>query len=261
MSKEIKYLSQPAEVSMADEWFEIANKDHFWMEWRFRIIQRLLSQTNILGKGARYLEIGCGHGQFLQQCDERLNDIVVDGCDLNLFALQKITSSKGSIFVYNIFDAPGNMLRRYAGVFLLDVIEHIDDDAAFVRKAIEHIHSDGVVVINVPALSSLFSKYDIVAGHKRRYTRQQMAELFQKCNLEPLHIGYWGFSLLPTAFVRKLYLSFISKEKVISKGFSPGYGWINFLFKLLMKFELMLFQSPPLGTSVVAIGKVKTASR
>lgn len=256
MTKEIIFLSQPADVSMADEWFGIASTDHFWMEWRFRFIRRSLERAGLLKRNGRYLEIGCGHGQFLKQCDEHLPDIAVDGCDLNLYALKKIENARGDVFVYNIFEMPESMHLKYEGIFLLDVIEHIDDDAAFLRKALEHAKPGGIVVINVPALSALFSKYDTVAGHKRRYTRKRLVSLFEQCGLEPVYISYWGFSLLPIALLRKIYLLFVPERKVIAKGFRPGFPWVNSLLKLLMRVELALVRSPILGTSVVAVGKL-----
>jgi SAM-dependent methyltransferase len=228
------------------------------MEWRFRVLEWHLRKNALLKAGDKYLEIGCGHGQFMHQSDARLPEITVDGCDLNLFALNKITGVRGDVFVYDIFEKKAEMLHRYAGVFLLDVIEHIDNDERFLRVAMDHVLPGGLVVINVPALSSLFSKYDTAAGHKRRYTREDMMQLFERCNLEPIYVGYWGFSLLPVAMIRKFYLKSVPPEKIIAKGFSPSYGWINKFFKTLMKLELSLSKNPAPGTSVMAIGRIRT---
>ena len=35
---QIETLSQAQAVSMADEWFHFANADHFWMQWRHRVL-------------------------------------------------------------------------------------------------------------------------------------------------------------------------------------------------------------------------------
>src|SRR5579871_3954556 len=142
-SKEIILLSQPAEVSMADEWFDIASPDHFWMTWRFRVIAQRLKKFNVLNPAKKYLEIGCGHGAFLQQSDESLN-ITTDGCDLNLFALKKATRAKGNVYVYDIYQNRPEMVNQYEGVFLLDVIEHVDDDASFLKAALNHTYKDGI---------------------------------------------------------------------------------------------------------------------
>jgi hypothetical protein len=43
--RKIAYLSPPAEVSMADRWFEIASTDHFWVRRRFDVLQRLAGDS------------------------------------------------------------------------------------------------------------------------------------------------------------------------------------------------------------------------
>ena len=37
----IQFLSAPAEVKMADAWFEITHLDHFWIRRRFNVLRRL----------------------------------------------------------------------------------------------------------------------------------------------------------------------------------------------------------------------------
>ena len=39
---QIETLSQPQAFSMADEWFQFATADHFWMQSRHRLIVRNL---------------------------------------------------------------------------------------------------------------------------------------------------------------------------------------------------------------------------
>ncbi len=250
-------LSSAEQVSMADEWFDIATADHFWMEWRFRVIEQNLIRESIMGSDKQFFEIGCGHGQFMKQGESRLK-MAIDGCDLNVFALDKINSISGHAYMYNIFDKHPDMLNKYDGIFLLDVIEHIDDDAAFLRTALDHAKESGIVIINVPALSLLFSKYDTAAGHKRRYSKESLQALLLQVGIEPIRIQYWGLSLLPVVWVRKIYLKFVSAHEVIEKGFKPGNTLINKIFKLLMKIELRVFANPILGTSLIAIGRKRS---
>lgn len=255
MNKDIIVLSPAVQVSMADEWYDIASADHFWMQWRFNAllpwIKRLTSELKV---SDRFLEIGCGHGQFIKQAEAH-TAFVIDGCDLNRMALEMVNDTKGDIYVYDINLLELSMVGRYRGIFLLDVIEHIDDDQRFLTNALKHVAPGGLVFINVPALQSLFSKYDVAAGHKRRYTAGGLRRLLERCGVQPVHVGYWGLSLIPIVIIRKLYLNFIPKEKIISEGFAPPSKFINSLFKLLMKIELSLFSKAPLGTSVMAVGR------
>ena len=122
--------------------------DHFWIKWRHSVLLRQLNRARFRGKIA--LEVGCGHG-LVREMLERDRGIRVDGCDLNQHALEKATSGKGRLLVYNVFDRNVEMLGAYDLLLLMDVIEHIDDDLAFVKASLEHLKPDGLVVINVPA--------------------------------------------------------------------------------------------------------------
>ena len=108
-------------------------------------------------------------------------------------------------------------------------------------------------------MQSLYSRYDIVAGHKRRYTKKDIERLFRKLGVEVLHVGYWGFFLVPVVLIRKLYLRIIPMSKIIEKGFKPPSQFVNNFFKVVMRLELFLFDNPMIGTSVFAVGrKMKT---
>src|SRR5947199_1599056 len=156
MSK-IEQLSSATNVSMADEWFDHATADHFWMQWRQEVLVRQLSRIGHPIEKA--LDVGCGHG-VVRELLERDLGFAVDGCDLNRRALEMAANGKGRVLLYDIFDRNPTLLEAYDLVLLMDVIEHVDDDLCFSRAAIEHLKPGGVVVINVPAHMAFYSKYD-----------------------------------------------------------------------------------------------------
>lgn len=250
----INVISKPEEVDMADAWYEFATVDHFWIKGRFRALQNNLHKLR--SKKLSFLEIGCGSGTVIKQI-EKFTDHSIDGCDLNMFALSKIDNIKGKLYCLNIFEKPEELRENYDGVIYLDVIEHIENDAIFIETGTFYTCKDGYIVINVPALNLLFSKYDIQAGHKRRYTKKMIYALFEKTGIEPISVNYWGLSLLPIALIRKFMLNFISKEKIISTGFQPPSSFLNSLFDKILAIENMLLPNPIIGTSIMAIGKIK----
>ena len=249
-------ISETSLVSMNDEWFEYATANHFWMQWRFRILIKILSRYKLSEKSI--LEIGCGNGIFRTQMEKE--GFTVDGCDLNEAALNIAPKGKGRLMLYNIFDRNTQILHNYKSIFLMDVIEHISDDTLFLKTAIEYIKNDGYVVINVPAYKFLYSKYDKEVGHLRRYNKKQIKEILEKCNIRLCYIQYWGFFLIPIAFLRKLYFTFFSKN-VIKKGIKPPGAIFNILFKLLMHIELLFPFLQFAGTSIIAIGKIDNGNR
>ena len=252
---EIEFLSPANSVSMADEWFEFASADHFWMRWRHRVLLQQLRRVRCQISNA--LEIGCGHG-VVRQMIERDLGIPVDGCDLNQRALEKATKGDGRLFLYDIFDQNAGMLNAYDMILLMDVIEHIKDDVGFLSASLRHLKGDGIVVLNVPAHMFFYSKYDEVAGHKRRYNTASVAALFRAANVEPISIRQWGFSLVPLLLARRIVLSFVSRQRTIRTGFTPPNKLARRGLDALQAIETHIPFAMPLGTSVLAIGRIRS---
>jgi len=250
----IETVSQPQAVSMADEWFQFATADHFWMQWRHCLLVRALQCAGDDVRNA--LEIGCGHGVAREMLERDLG-IPVDGCDLNRTALETAKPGKGNLFVYNILDQKSSLLGHYDAVLLLDVIEHIDDDAAFVRAALRHLRSGGIVAVNVPANMMLFSDYDRVAGHVRRYTRHGLRGLLESCGVEIQGIQPWGLLMIPLLLARKTLLRRAKQADVIRTGFVPPNSLSQILLRGMKNIETSLPFRMPFGTSILAWGRLR----
>ena len=70
-------------------------------------------------------------------------------------------------------------------VYSLNVLEHIKDDRAILRLCRTRIRPGGTILIYVPAFQFLYSSFDRMVGHVRRYSR---AELVQKVNGAGFHV-------------------------------------------------------------------------
>lgn len=246
-------LSNPQNVSMSDDWYELTEPNHFWIKWRFEILKRQL--IPFLTKESRILEIGCGNGVVMKQFEDYLGR-PIEGCDLNRFAINNLVDDfSGTVYLYDIYDLNPSLIDQFDIILLLDVIEHIDDEKEFIDNALKHLKKDGLLIVNVPVHQWLFSKFDRVVGHKRRYNIMELKSTFKKSKLDLLKINYWGLSFIPLVILRKLYLFFKSEKVVIKNGFHPPHGLFNKLMLKIMKFELKLFSNPISGTSAIAIGK------
>lgn len=80
-------------------------------------------------------------------------------------------------------------------VLLSEVLEHLDDDAAMLRRVKEILAPTGHVVITVPAHPSLWTEWDDMAGHVRRYTKQQLADTVTSAGFDIRSFQSWGFPL------------------------------------------------------------------
>jgi len=251
----IETFSEPQAVSMADEWFEFATADHFWMQWRHRVLVRALKREGDRVRNA--LEIGCGHGVARDMLERDLG-IPVDGCDLNRTALEMAKPGKGKLFIYNVLDQEPSLLGRYDAVFLLDVLEHIDDDLAFLRAALRHLRSGGLVVINVPASMRFFSEYDRAAGHLRRYSTASLSTLLRQSGAEGETIQRWGLSMVPLLLARKVMLRGAKTAGAIRAGFVPPNEISRLLLQGMKNIETALPFSMPSGTSILAWSRLHT---
>lgn len=172
------FLSEPAPVNMGSEWFDIVDASHFWIRNRLQVF---LKMAPPLPAKSKYAEIGCGTGLFQDQL-ERNAGISVDGFDLNLEALKR-NISRSPLFVYNVFEQCPSLESVYDGLFLFDVLEHLDDDREFVKACLYHLKPGGLIYINVPSREELRSKYDALVGHVRRYSLSDLAPVAESCGL------------------------------------------------------------------------------
>jgi hypothetical protein len=100
--------------------------------------------------------------------------------------------------------ALGEPVDRSSVVALLDVLEHIEDDADALAGLHDSMAVGSVIVITVPALPSLFSQWDTDLGHHRRYTRASLRRVVAHAGFEVQHTSYLFPELLPLAAIRKL---------------------------------------------------------
>jgi len=245
----IEFLSEPADYSMADDWYEIAKADHFWMQWRFKVLEKMIPCNYEWG---RTLEIGCGHGVVRQQIENRFN-CSVEGCDLNLDSLGMAVSGRGKLYFYNIHQRRNELKEQFSTILLLDVIEHIDEPIPFLESVSFHLKPGGKLIIGAPALPLLYSQYDVAAGHSRRYTFSLLKQQVESCGFKLEEKSYWGFCLIPVLFLRKIVLPFYRKKIVIKAGFQPPAVWIEDFFQFLRKLECRFMSKVPLGISLLAI--------
>ncbi len=249
-------MNTPTVVASADDfpedWYELADDTHFWMRWRLAVLAALLKEHGLGGGKRRALDIGCGAGTVQRQI-EGITDWTVDGTDLNRIALARNAGGRGAVMDYNIFDRRADLLGSYDAAVLFDVLEHIDDDRAFLGASLDHLRPGGLVLVNVPALQAVYSRYDEVAGHVRRYGRAEVERLLAGAGLQLIDCRFWGMSMVPIAFIRKAMLRNVPVAEVIRRGFHPPSRLADMVLSAAMRVETALLVHPPIGTSIMAL--------
>ena len=90
-------------------------------------------------------------------------------------------------------------------ILMLDVIEHVADDQAFVTDALAgSLDAAGVVLVSVPAWDLLYGRHDLALKHFRRYQPAQCRALLRSAGLEIVRGGGLFHSLLLPRIAQRL---------------------------------------------------------
>lgn len=67
-----------------------------------------------------------------------------------------------------------DLKQQFDSVLYIDVIEHIENDGAELKRAANLLRTGGYLFIIVPAHQTLYSPFDKLIGHYRRYSRKSL---------------------------------------------------------------------------------------
>ena len=94
--------------------------------------------------------------------------------------------------------------QKFGLIFLLDVLEHVEDDKGFLHKLVsENADTQSMFVVSVPAINVLFSAHDKKLGHYRRYSPAQLKLLLSAEGLEVIARGGLFYSLILPRIITK----------------------------------------------------------
>ena len=150
---------------------------HWWWRARERLILDTLKRLP-LRSGSAALDVGCGDGLLfpaLQRlgCFRDIRGIEVDESLLSPDGPHRDRISTAPLGDPVYGDASADVVTA------LDVIEHIEDDAAAVAEIFKMMAPGAHLVVTVPAFMSLWSHHDEINLHFRRYTAQQLEALLR----------------------------------------------------------------------------------
>ena len=84
--------------------------------------------------------------------------------------------------------------EKFDSIFLLNVIEHIEDDLIAVKNCYYLLKSGGHLILLAPAYSWLYCTFDKQLGHYRRYSLKQLKDLLKKGAFGILKGDYFNFA-------------------------------------------------------------------
>jgi SAM-dependent methyltransferase len=210
-------------------------------------------------RGLTVLIVGAGSGELAAMIARAGAQVMATDIDEASVRLTRETARRQAITletaVMTVEELPAAPL--YDLVVATDVIEHIQDDQAAVRKLVSVLRPGGRLVITVPAMPSLFGQHDVSLGHFRRYTKPALAELFAPL-VRIEHLRYFGVSLVPVALVLSRWLKVPYSQAADGAAYRPK-SLISRVTTAVLTVEKSL--NPPRGVALLLIGRKPTVPK
>jgi 2-polyprenyl-3-methyl-5-hydroxy-6-metoxy-1,4-benzoquinol methylase len=229
--------------------------DYWWYRSRrelcLRQIERAAVEVGYPEKELTLLDYGCGTGYNLPLL-ARFGSVF--GADEPHAPLQPFLKFPEFPRI-DLSSGEGEHAGRFNIITLLDVLEHIEDDAAALRTLRRLLMpGHGQIVITAPAYPWLWGDEDVLSRHFRRYTKKTLAEVCRAAGFEVLFVSYFNLSILPVqaavVWARQLFASAVPAKTNLQ----PLPRLVNELLFQLTSVEARVVgdeRSLPAGTSLV----------
>jgi 2-polyprenyl-3-methyl-5-hydroxy-6-metoxy-1,4-benzoquinol methylase len=89
-------------------------------------------------------------------------------------------------------------------VLMMDVLEHVDNDAGLVSHYATKVPSGAHFLVTVPAFRFLWSGHDVFLEHKRRYTLAEIEQTMRTAGLDVVRGAYFFGAVFPLAAAIRL---------------------------------------------------------
>jgi len=229
---------------------------HWFYAGKRQIVRTWLQRCGALGPDRTLLDCGAGTGAFAAELASDCRVMVLDDHEESIRRLRERFSPEQVLALSGdripLADASLDIVTA------LDVLEHVPDDRAVVREFSRVVRPGGWVVITVPAFMLLWSEWDEVLHHFRRYLQPQLAALFDPVHWRIEHINYTNTFAFPVVLFLRRGRGLLRKlgwgKMVRSEDHIPP-GWINRLARRLFVGPALRRWPMPFGVSLLLVAQ------
>lgn len=239
--------------SLYDRFYAV-ERSHWWSVGMRGIFEMLLSRALPAAENRRLLDVGCGTGITMEAF---AHHGAIVGLDRAWPALAYTrTRTQDCALVQG--DAVSLPLRDTCldVVLALDVIEHLDDDAAGLVEIRRVLKPGGILLLNVPAFMSLWSGKDAANHHRRRYRRAPLRRLVESAGFRVERITCSNAALFPAIWAAR------QTQRLAGRAWNPDAeyhppAWVNVALTVVMRVErgVLTTVDLPVGTSVTCLAR------
>lgn len=220
---------------------------HWWFKARRRILLDVLRRYVPANQGKTLAEIGCGTGGNLRFFRSFYR---VLGSDVSGEAVSYARGRVGpDILLGDFREVLAGRWPEIDAVLLADVLEHVEDDADFLRDLVQRLKPGAVLLITVPAHQFLWNEHDVALGHKRRYSPAGIGMLASGLPVTKLFSTQFNTVLFPLIALYRLIKGRGTATAGNDDTFLPPSG-INRILYALFSLERLLIRLTPLPFGV-----------
>jgi SAM-dependent methyltransferase len=232
---------------------------HWWFRWRYDLVERVIADLPATPGRPLMLDAGCGTGQMLRHL-QQFGDAI--GFDVSAGALAFARSRGAADLVLGTVAQPPFPPESFDRIFILDVIEHVDDDLGMLSGLHALLKPGGHLVATVPAYPSLWSDHDRINRHCRRYLAPQVDRLLQEAGFEIGRVAYCNSLLFPIVYPLRRVMALLQRRQNnegqdLESDLHEHSAVLNEALFRLLRLENRLTRrwNPPFGVSILAIAR------
>jgi SAM-dependent methyltransferase len=176
--------------------------EHNWyLAARVAVLSATIRSLPDVAPGRLIVDVGAGTGSILAHVAGTTDVLGVEG-DWQLARAGRELHNVPMV-IANL-DGPIPLTAGSADLALsLDVLEHLDDEAAALAEVFRILRPGGTLVITVPAFQSLWSRHDELHHHKRRYSRRALLQVLGAAGFSCRRITYFNTLLFPLVYLSR----------------------------------------------------------
>ena len=231
-------------------------EEHWWFKGKRKIVFSQLEKHLHSKKNLKILDIGCGTGMMMKNFQRygKVNGIDIETTALNFCHKRGLTNiAQADIeslpFRNNNFDV----------VSIFDVLYHkgIKNDVKALKEIFRTLKASGIIILTDSADMKLWSRHDIAAHARERYTLATLSSRMKTAGFKILKMSYFNTILYPLVFIVRKLDNMSNKNKPVKSNIKKTNPILNSILYLILAFEgfLLKFLNFPFGVSIFVIAK------
>jgi phospholipid N-methyltransferase len=198
--------------------------------------------------GAHIAEVGAGIGSITRILLERpIERLVAFEPSANMFPqLARAVDGHENARAVNALFGGEQAGQDYDSVAYINVLEHVEHEREELLAAYNALRTGGYLLVFVPALAWLYSKFDRDVGHFRRYSRDGLERVVSRAGFEIVESRYFD-----VAGVLPWYLYFT----LLGRGMAKGSVSLYDRFVIPPMRVLEGWMAPPVGKNVLLVAR------